>query len=64
MRLTSVEQALAGKPLSDASIDAAAALAGDGLDDVNADLHASAEYRRAMIPVFTRRALQAARARA
>ncbi len=64
MRLTSVEQALAGKPLSDASIDEAAALAGNGLNDVNADLHASAEYRRAMIPVFTRRALQAARARA
>lgn len=62
-RLTSVEQALAGQPLSDTSIDAAAALAGNGLNDVNADLHASAEYRRAMIPVFTRRALQAARAR-
>jgi carbon-monoxide dehydrogenase medium subunit len=49
--------------LSDASIDAAAALAGHGLTDLNADLHASAEYRRAMIPVFTRRALQAAKAR-
>ena len=44
-------------------LDAAAALAGNGLNDLNADLHASAEYRRAMIPVFTRRALQAARAR-
>jgi aerobic carbon-monoxide dehydrogenase medium subunit len=64
MRLNNVEQALAGKPLSDATIEAAAALAGNGLNDVNADLHASAEYRRAMIPVFTRRALQAARARA
>jgi len=63
-RLTDVEQALAGQPLSDASIDHAAALAGNGLDDLNADLHASAEYRRAMIPVFTRRALQAAKARA
>jgi CO/xanthine dehydrogenase FAD-binding subunit len=31
---------------------------------LNADLHASAEYRRAMIPVFTKRALQAAKARA
>lgn len=64
MRLTSVEQALAGKPLSDKSIDAAAALAGDGIDGLNADLHASAEYRKAMIPVFTKRALQAAKARA
>lgn len=64
MRLAKVEDALAGKPLSDATIDAAAGLAADGITQVNADLHASAEYRRAMIPVFTRRALQAARARA
>lgn len=63
MRLTSVEQALAGKPLTDATIEAAAQLAADGIGEVNADLHASAEYRRAMIPVFTRRALQAAKAR-
>jgi len=62
-RLTNVEQALVGKPLSDATIEAAAQLAADGVGDVNADLHASAEYRRAMIPVFTRRALQAAKAR-
>ena len=53
-----------GKPLSDATIEAAAAIAGDGLGDVNADIHASEEYRRAMIPVFTRRALTAAMARA
>ena len=63
-RLARVEQALVGKPLSDATIEAAAQLAADGVGEVNADLHASAEYRRAMIPVFTRRALQAARARA
>jgi carbon-monoxide dehydrogenase medium subunit len=63
MRLTSVEAALAGKPLSDATIAAAAAVAGDGLDDLNADIHASAEYRRSMIKVFTKRALEAARAR-
>jgi carbon-monoxide dehydrogenase medium subunit len=64
IRLPSVEAALAGKPLSDATIDAAAAIAGDGLDDINADLHGSAEYRRQMIKVFTKRALEAARARA
>ena len=63
-RLTNVEQALAGQPLSHASIDGAARLAGVDLDSVNSDLHASAEYRRAMIPVFTRRALTAAMARA
>jgi CO/xanthine dehydrogenase FAD-binding subunit len=31
--------------------------------DVNSDLHASEAYRRAMIPVFTKRALMAAMAR-
>jgi carbon-monoxide dehydrogenase medium subunit len=63
-RLTAVEKALAGKPLSKASIDAAAKLAGAGLDDINSDIHASDEYRRAMIPVFTERALTQAMARA
>ena len=64
MRLANVEAALTGKPLSDATIAAAAAVAGDGLDDLNADIHASADYRRQMIKVFTERALDAARARA
>lgn len=64
MRLSNVEGALTGKPLTEATIAAASALAGSGIDDINADIHASAEYRRAMIPVFTRRALEGARARA
>src|SRR6185436_6629038 len=34
-RLTAVETALAGKPLSAATIEAAAKLAGAGLEDVN-----------------------------
>jgi carbon-monoxide dehydrogenase medium subunit len=63
IRLKNVEAALAGKPLSDATTAAAAAIAGDGLDDINADIHASADYRRAMVKVFTRRALEGARAR-
>lgn len=63
-RLTNVEQALAGQPLSAKAVEAAAALAGAGMKDVNADIHASEEYRRAMIPVFTRRALNGAMARA
>jgi carbon-monoxide dehydrogenase medium subunit len=62
-RLTDVEKALAGKPLSAASIDAAARLAGATLNDLNSDIHASEEYRRAMIPVFTERALRRAMAR-
>jgi carbon-monoxide dehydrogenase medium subunit len=63
-RLTDVETALAGKPLAAASIESAARLAGANLADINSDLHASEEYRRAMIPVFTQRALTEAMARA
>ena len=62
-RLTAVENALAGKPASAASIDAAARDAGATLKDVNSDLHASEDYRRAMVQVFTERALKGALAR-
>ena len=62
-RLSNVERALGGQPLSEATIDAAAKLAGQELGEVNADIHASAEYRRAMVQVFARRALSAAMAR-
>ena len=64
MRLANVEEALTGAAATAESLAAAAALAGAGLDAVNADIHASENYRRAMIPVFTRRALEAALARA
>ena len=63
-RLANVEAALAGQPASSETALAAARVAGDGLDDLNDDIHAGAEYRRAMIPVFTRRALDGALARA
>ena len=56
-RLTEVEQALAGKPLSMDTVETAARLAGGSVSDVNSDIHASEAYRRAMIPVFTKRAL-------
>ena len=62
-RLTDVEHALAGKPASAGSIEAASRDAGATLDDINSDIHASAEYRRAMIQVFTERALKGALAR-
>ena len=62
-RLTNVEAALAGQPLSAAVIERAAQGAGMDVGQVNADLHAGEDYRRAMIPVFTRRALAAALAR-
>ncbi len=62
-RLKGVEAALAGKELTQANIDAAAAVAANGLENVNSDLHASEAYRRAMVKVFTRRALERAAAR-
>lgn len=63
-RLRNVEAALAGKPASMPKLEGAALLAGVGLADLNSDIHASEDYRRAMIPVFTERALAAALARA
>ena len=62
-RLTSAESSLAGQPLTADIVAGAASGAAKGVEDLNEDIHASAEYRRAMIPVFTRRALEAAVAR-
>jgi carbon-monoxide dehydrogenase medium subunit len=58
VRLPSVEKALAGKK-ADGIAAAAASAAGD-VADLNSDLHASAEYRKAMIPVFVKRAVERA----
>jgi carbon-monoxide dehydrogenase medium subunit len=63
IRLSSVERALAGKPASVKTIEEAAPEAGAGIETINSDIHASEAYRRAMIPVFTRRALAGALAR-
>ncbi len=59
-----MEAALEGKTLDDAAIAAAAEAVQDDLgDDLMGDIHASAEYRRAMATVYVRRALNAAVAR-
>ena len=63
-RLSGVEQQLTGAKATAETIAAASNSAGADLEDINSDLHASEDYRRAMIPVFTRRALAAALARA
>jgi carbon-monoxide dehydrogenase medium subunit len=60
-RLTAVEQALVGKKAD--AVAAAVASSASGVSDVNGDLHASVEYRQAMIPVFVRRAVEKALAR-
>jgi carbon-monoxide dehydrogenase medium subunit len=64
VRMTAIEKALAGQKTTKEAIAGAIKDAGSDLDQINADLHASEEYRRAMIPVFTKRAIEAALARA
>jgi carbon-monoxide dehydrogenase medium subunit len=64
VRLRTVEQALVGKPATMEAVAAAAQPAAAELSFVNSDIHASGDYRRAMVPVFTRRALEAALRRA
>lgn len=64
-RASAVEAALLGNPVNDATIAAAAAaVANDLRGEVMGDIHASADYRRQMAPVFVRRALETAVSRA
>ncbi|MFQ5408145.1 MAG: FAD binding domain-containing protein [Anaerolineales bacterium] len=64
-RAPAVEAALVGKALDEATIAAAAAAVADDLgDDILADIHAGAEYRRKIAPVMIQRALTDAAARA
>jgi len=62
-RAAGVENALKGASLDSKTLAAAAAHASDGVD-VNSDLYASAEYRKQLAAVYTRRALETAVARA
>lgn len=63
VRLTKVEQALVGKRLEEAAVAEAARLASDGLE-ASDDLYASAEYKRHLAVVYTKRALLRAAERA
>lgn len=58
-RAVEVEKALIGQALDAATISAAASLAADGID-VNGDIYASEDYRRHLVRVYTRRAIEAA----
>src|SRR5262245_26242040 len=62
-RATSVEQALSGRMLDDATLSAAAATAANGLELLS-DSYASADYRAHLARVLTKRALAWAAARA
>jgi len=59
LRATAAEQALRGKPLDAQSISAAADQAAEGTEPP-ADLNATADYKRHLARVLTRRALEAA----
>jgi aerobic carbon-monoxide dehydrogenase medium subunit len=61
VRAKGVEAGLTGKTLDAATIQAAAEKAPDGVD-VQADLQGSEEYKRHLLKVFARRAIEAARA--
>ena len=62
VRLAKLEQAVVGATKE--TVEKATASAGAGLENVNADIHASEEYRRAMVGVIAKRAVLAALARA
>jgi carbon-monoxide dehydrogenase medium subunit len=63
-RAQAAEQALAGEKPGDEVFAEAARRASAGIDDPLSDIHASPEYRRHLVGVLTRRALQEAAARA
>ena len=62
VRATAAEDALTGSSLDDSAIEAAAALAGEGID-FNSDVHASGEYRAHLTSVFAARAIRTAASR-
>ncbi|HEX4602366.1 MAG TPA: FAD binding domain-containing protein, partial [Candidatus Angelobacter sp.] len=62
-RVAKVEGALKGNSLDAKTLAAAAAYAADNVD-INSDLYASAEYRKQLATVYTRRALEIAASRA
>jgi carbon-monoxide dehydrogenase medium subunit len=63
-RAAGVERGLTGQPATDATIASASALVTGDLREVNGDIFASADYRRAVAPVYVKRALAAAAAQA
>lgn len=58
-RASKVEQALVGNALDEQTLATASAQAADGID-VNGDIYASEEYRRHLVQVYARRAIEAA----
>ncbi len=63
MRATAAEAYLAGRPLSEAAVSEAGRIAAEEAKPIS-DFRASADYRRELVAVLTRRALRQAQARA
>jgi carbon-monoxide dehydrogenase medium subunit len=63
-KANSVSAALTGQPLNADTIAAAAEAVNNDLGEVLGDIHADADYRRAMAPVYVKRALMKAAERA
>ena len=63
-RAASVEAALRGQTIDEATVSAAAAKADTEAADAMEDIHASGDFRRHLARVYARRAVQAAAARA
>lgn len=63
-KAASVEDALRGKTIDEATVSAAAARCDAEASDVMEDIHASGDYRRHLARVYAQRAVQAAAARA
>jgi carbon-monoxide dehydrogenase medium subunit len=61
-RASKVESTLKGNALDSKTLSAACAHAADGVE-VNSDLYASAEYRKQLATVYTRRAIETAASR-
>lgn len=64
VRLTAAETALQGQAPTPENFARAAALAAESLEEPLADVHATADYRRHLVKVFTRRCLAEAATRA
>ncbi len=64
LRATQAEQALVGRPFTTETFREVATLATKSIDEPLSDVHGSAAYRRQLVPVVVRRALEEAAQRA
>ncbi len=64
LRATQAEQALVGRPFTTETFREVATLATESIDEPLSDVHGSAAYRRQLVPVVVRRALEEAAQRA